>query len=166
MKIKWYPLQQLLHKRIHLYRTGLLMAVVGVETHVEWEIDIGCFPFSDTSRHKYHSVFVSYWMLRRIEWCLYRLVPLNGKHPIVWTSLLCLLKPDWLLLLCRTELINQQSTLWVNSFMQLLLQKVSFYLCLRPMNNKSEFIRLSKFELERELPQTTNQSKVVKPISD
>jgi len=24
---------------------------------------------------------------------------------------------------------------WVNSFMQSLLQQVSFYLCLRPMNN-------------------------------
>jgi len=29
----------------------------------------------------------------------------------------------------------------------------------------SEFIRLSKFELERELPQTTDQSKVVTLVS-
>jgi len=29
----------------------------------------------------------------------------------------------------------------------------------------SEFIRLSKFELERELPQTTDQSKVVALVS-
>jgi len=42
---------------------------------------IGCFPFDDTSRHKYRSVFVIYWMLREIEWCLCRLVSLNGKHP-------------------------------------------------------------------------------------
>jgi len=42
---------------------------------------IGCFPFSDTSRHNYRSVFVSYWMLRKIEWCLCQLVSLNGKHP-------------------------------------------------------------------------------------
>jgi len=30
----------------------------------------------------------------------------------------------------------------------------------------SEFVRLSKFELERELPQTTDQSKVFCPDSD
>jgi len=32
------------------------------------------------------------------------------------------------------------STLWVNSFMQSLLQKVSFYLCLCPMNNENKMI--------------------------
>jgi len=31
-------------------------------------------------------------------------------------------------------------TLWVNSFMQSLLQKVLFYLCLRPMNKEDKMI--------------------------
>jgi len=28
-----------------------------------------CFPFGDTSLHKYRSVFVTYWMPRKIERC-------------------------------------------------------------------------------------------------
>jgi len=40
----------------------------------------GFFPFGDTSRHKYRSVFVIYWMPRKIERCLCRLLSLNGKH--------------------------------------------------------------------------------------
>jgi len=43
---------------------------------------IGCFPFADTIRHKYRSVSVIYWMPRKIEQCLCRLVSLNGKHPL------------------------------------------------------------------------------------
>jgi len=35
-----------------------------------------------TQVDKYRSVFVSYRMLRKIEWCLCRLVSLNGKHSL------------------------------------------------------------------------------------
>jgi len=35
--------------------------------------------------HKYRSVFVIYWMPRKIGWCLCRLVSLNGKH-LLWSN--------------------------------------------------------------------------------
>jgi len=41
-----------------------------------------CVPFDDISQHKYRSIFVTYWMPRKTERCLCRLVSLNGKHPM------------------------------------------------------------------------------------
>jgi len=41
------------------------------------------FCFHDSNRHKYRSVFVIYWMPRKIERCLCRHVSLNGKHPLL-----------------------------------------------------------------------------------
>jgi len=38
------------------------------------------------------------------------------------------------------RMLTSRSSHWVNSFMQSLLQKVSFYLCLRPMNNEDKMI--------------------------
>jgi len=40
----------------------------------------------------------------------------------------------------KASIVNYSQTKRVNSFMQSLLQKVSFYLCLRPMNNEDKMI--------------------------
>jgi len=50
----------------------------------------GCLPFSDTSRHKQVSVFVTYFISRRTEWCFCRLVSLNGRHLYIYV-MSCLL---------------------------------------------------------------------------
>jgi len=41
-----------------------------------------CVPFSDTSRDKYRSAFVTHEMQRKIEQHLCHFVSLNGKHPL------------------------------------------------------------------------------------
>jgi len=60
-------------------------------------------------------------------------------------------RPPVLPILCVRVCIcvyMRKRSLWVNSFMQSLLQKVSFYLCLRPMNNEDKMIPSAlKFEL-------------------
>jgi len=48
--------------------------------------------------------------------------------------------------------------LWVNSFMQSLLQKVSFYLCLRPMNNEDKMTSSAAVTAQTNSPYVLHQA--------
>jgi len=61
----------------HKRETNMILLDFHINKNLKSDMD--AFHLATHSQHKYRSIFIT-WIPRKTEWCLCRLVLLNGKH--------------------------------------------------------------------------------------